>query len=201
MDPLESLLRPAALLLNRNIREVTPARELCAELAGTVAAIRVRNTSLAMYFTIHEDSLELSAESSREPDIGITGSLLTLADLAGNADAAAIRYGSLELVGDVGKAQAFQRLLAYAKPDIEEELSAIIGDTAAHGLGQLARGVGRWARDARSTMADNVREYLQEESRDLPSRYEIERFNERVGTLRDDVERLAARIDRLQDRR
>lgn len=198
MDPLESLLIPAASLLNRNIRQVTPARELCAELDGTVAAIRVKNTGLAMYFTIHADSVELSGESSGDPDVCISGSLLTLARLAGSADATAIRAGSIELIGDVYKAQAFQKLLGYAKPDIEEELSAIIGDTAAHGLGELARGFGRWARDARSTMEDNLREYLQEESRDLPSRYETERFAEQVQALRDDVERLAARIDRLQ---
>jgi ubiquinone biosynthesis protein UbiJ len=46
-------------------------------------------------------------------------------------------------------------------------------------------------------MGDNIREYLQEESRDVPSRYEVERFSKRVNDLRDDVDRLAARIRRL----
>ena len=46
MDPLATLLGPATRILNRNIREITPARELCAELAGSVAAIRVRNTAI-----------------------------------------------------------------------------------------------------------------------------------------------------------
>jgi ubiquinone biosynthesis protein UbiJ len=55
-----------------------------------------------------------------------------------------------------------------------------------------------WARDARSTMGNNVREYLQEESRDLPTRYEVDRFSVRLGVLRDDVERLAARLRRLE---
>ena len=45
-------------------------------------------------------------------------------------------------------------------------------------------------------MEQNLREYLQEESHDLPSRYEFERFTKDVNTLRDDVERLAARIDK-----
>ena len=44
-------------------------------------------------------------------------------------------------------------------------------------------------------MSDNVREYLQEESRDVPSRYEVERFADEVGRLRDDVDRLEARIN------
>ena len=46
-------------------------------------------------------------------------------------------------------------------------------------------------------MGDNIREYLQEESRDVPSRYEVEQFTRRVNQLRDDVERLAARVGRL----
>ena len=35
-DPLEALLRPVANYLNRTIAEVTPARELCGELDGSV---------------------------------------------------------------------------------------------------------------------------------------------------------------------
>lgn len=200
MDPLESLLRPATRVLNRNIREMTPARELCAELSGTVAAIRVRNTALAMYFTFADDNVELSTRSDAEPDIAITGSIVTLARVAGGAEEQAIRDGSLELVGDAHKAQAFQRLLKYAKPDFEEELSGVIGDSAAHGLGNFVRGVRSWATQARSTMGDNIREYLQEESRDVPSRYEVDRFALEVGKLRDDVDRIAARLDRLARR-
>ena len=75
----------------------------------------------------------------------------------------------------------------------------MIGDVAAHRLGEISRGVGRWGRDARSTMSANIREYLQEESRDVPSRYETDKFNENVSTLRDDVDRLEARVNRLQE--
>jgi len=198
MNPLENLLRPATRILNRNIRDITPARELCAELAGTTAAIRVKDTGLAMYFTFSHDSVELSSSATDDPDIAISGSIITLARVAGSGDEQAIRDGTLELVGDAHKAQAFQKLLSFAKPDIEEELSGIIGDSAAHGLGEFARGIRKWAVRARSTMGDNIREYLQEESRDVPSRYEVDRFALEVGKLRDDVDRIAARIDKLE---
>ena len=45
-------------------------------------------------------------------------------------------------------------------------------------------------------MTDNLREYLQEESRDVPSRYEFERFASELDTLRDGVERAAAKLER-----
>ncbi len=201
MDALEASLRPIASLLNRNIQQSAPARELCEELSGTVVAVRVSDTALAAYFVVGNEALDVATSSSEEPDVLITGSILTLARMAGRSGEAAIRDGSLDLTGDAETAGQFQQLLALAKPDFEEELSGIVGDVAAHRLGELARGVGRWGRDARSTMGANIREYLQEESRDAPSRYEADRFSADVGTLRDDVDRIEARLTRLLDDR
>jgi ubiquinone biosynthesis protein UbiJ len=199
VNPLEAALRPIADVLNRNIRATTPARELCEKLAGTVVAVRVRDTALAAWFIVHDDSLELATDTDHEPDVLISGSLLTLARMAGVSGVSAVRDGSLELTGDPILAQDFQQLLSYAKPDLEEELSGVVGDAAAHRLGEIARGVSNWGRKARATMGENIREYLQEESRDVPSRYEVERFTAKVSALRDDVDRLEARINRLRD--
>lgn len=199
MNPLEALLRPVANVLNRNIRATTPARELCARLSGTVVAVRVLNTALSTWFIVHDDRLEIATGTEREPDVIISGSLLVLARMAGVSGIGAVRDGSLQLSGDPQLAADFQRLLTYARPDLEEELSGVVGDVAAHRIGELARGIGNWGRAARDTMGENIREYLQEESRDLPSRYEVQRFTDQVGTLRDDVDRLAARLQRLDD--
>ena len=201
MDPLEVALRPIANVLNRNIRATTPARELCEELAGTLVAVRVRDTSLAAWFVVHDDRLEIASDSDDEPDVLIEGSLLTLARMAGAPGATAVRDGSLALSGDPQLAQKFQHLLNFAKPDIEEELSSVVGDVAAHRIGEFVRDLGRWTREATATMGGNIREYLQEESRDVPSRYEVERFNAQVSELRDDVDRLAARLRRLEENR
>jgi ubiquinone biosynthesis protein UbiJ len=199
MDALEAALRPVAKILNRNIQESTPARELCLELSGMVAAVRVSNTALAAYFIVDDEAIDVAATSPQDPDVIITGSLITLASLAGQSGTTAIRDGSLDISGDAELAGQFQQLLSFARPDIEEELSGIVGDAAAHRLGELARGFGRWGREARSTMGANIREYLQEESRDAPSRYEVEKFNTDVSKLRDAVDRIEARLNRLQD--
>jgi ubiquinone biosynthesis protein UbiJ len=199
MDALEAALRPVAKILNRNIQESTPARELCLELSGMVAAVRVSNTALAAYFIVDDEAIDVAATSPQDPDVIITGSLITLASLAGQSGTTAIRDGSLDISGDAELAGQFQQLLSFARPDIEEKLSGIVGDAAAHRLGELARGFGRWGREARSTMGANIREYLQEESRDAPSRYEVEKFNTDVSKLRDAVDRIEARLNRLQD--
>ncbi|MEJ2127787.1 MAG: SCP2 sterol-binding domain-containing protein [Woeseiaceae bacterium] len=201
MDPLEKLLRPLTGILNRNISETTPARDLCRKLDDKIIAIRVRDTGLAMYFLVNDEVLTLKSAIESEPDVVLTGSLLTLARMAGPAgeesDGAPIRSGSLDITGDAYTAQNFQQLLKYAKPDVEEELSQVVGDAAAHRAGQFARGFRAWVQGVRDTIHSDVREYLQEESRDVPSRYEVERFANQVDALRDDVARLEARINRL----
>lgn len=198
VNPLEAVLRPIADTLNRNIGETTPARKLVGELNGSSVGIRVRDSSLAMYFLFDEDAVNLTTEFAEEPDVVISGSPITLARMMRGGGESAIRNGDVELIGDAATAQRFQKLLDFAKPDVEEELSRFIGDIAAHRIGEFARGVGGWARDARATMHDNIREYLQEENRSLPTRYEVERFTDEVSVLRDDVERIAARLDRLE---
>lgn len=198
MDALESLLRPIARLVNRRIRLTTPARELCGQLQGKVIAVRVRDTALAMYVRVDGGELALLGSYEAEPDAAITGSLLSLARLAGQQGEAAVRDGSLELAGDAEVARDFQRLLHYGRPDIEEELSGLVGDVAAHEIGELARRLGRWGEQARETIRQNLSEYLQEESRALPTRYEVEEFRERVESLRDDAARLDARLERLE---
>lgn len=198
MDALETILRPLASVMNRQIQLRTPARELCAELDGRVFAIRVRNTALAAYFVIGSTKVFLHTEFDGDPDAVICGSLLSLARLAGSDNEAPFRDGSVELSGDALLAQQFHKLLGYSRPDLEEELSVMVGDVVAHNVGNVVRGAAAWGRQATSTVAQNIGEYFQEESRSVPSRYELDSFRAKVGTLRDDVARFEARLRNME---
>jgi ubiquinone biosynthesis protein UbiJ len=81
--------------------------------------------------------------------------------------------------------------------DWEEHLSRLVGDIAAHRIAGLVNGLRNWGKTAADNLADDVGEYLQEESRDVVSGAEMGVFYQRVDKLRDDTERLKARIDRL----
>lgn len=198
MDPLLALFTPLVELVNRQISESTPARALCKSLDGRTIAVRVRNSALGLVMTVCAGRLELTTLDVDEPDALIEGSLLSLARLAGSDGEAPIRDGSVDLRGDAIVANEFRELLRYARPDWEEQLSGVVGDVAAHGIGDAVRGVGRWAGEARDTLRQNVSEYLQEESRSVPSRYEVDEFRDKVHTLRDDVARIEARIALLE---
>lgn len=198
MNQLETLLRPLTALLNRQIQAKTPARELCAELEDRVFAIRVKDTALAMYVIVGPGEIFLASEYSDDPEVVISGSLLSLARLAGPKGDETIRDGAVDLTGDEQLALQFQNMLRYGRPDLEEELSGVVGDVVAHTVGEFARSVGRWGKETRSTLRQNVSEYLQEESRTVPSRYETDVFRQQVESLRDDVARFEARLKRFE---
>lgn len=200
MNPLEALLRPTARVLNDTIAETTPARDLCHELAGTRATVRLRGTTIAMTFEIDADGLTLAPGAADDPDIAITGALPDFVRVLGGGEEDAIRDGSLELLGDAERAAAFRQLLRYARPDAEEQLARVVGDGAANAAGRFARRLNRWARGAHRTMTDNVREYLQEERHAVPTHHDVDAFGSDVDRLRDDVDRLAARIEQLEGR-
>jgi ubiquinone biosynthesis protein UbiJ len=199
MNALETLLRPAAAMINRQISAKTPAREICRELEGRTFALRVADSALAIYLKVDDGRIVLLGGYLEEPDVVATGSLISLARLAGPAGEDLVREGAVEMTGDAVLAGRFRKLMRYGQPDLEEELAGLVGDAAAHGVGEFFRGVASWTRDASTTMQQNVAEYLQEESRAVPGRHETDEFRDEVNTLRDDVARFEARLRRLEE--
>ena len=151
-----------------------------------------------MFMVVDAGELRLSSDYIDEPDVVATGSLISLARLAGPAAEDLVRDGVVGITGDAVLAGQFQKLLYYGRPDFEEELSAVIGDAAAHSVGELARDAGSWSRQTRDTMRQNVSEYLKEERRAVPARFETDAFRDDLNALRDDVERFEARLRKLE---
>ena len=114
MDPLFALFNPIVAMLNRQIAEVTPARELCARLDTRTIAVRVRNTALAVALTAGRDRLDLNTLEDAEPDVVITGSLLSLARLAGEDGEALIKLADQRLYAAKG---AGRNQVCSAMPD------------------------------------------------------------------------------------
>lgn len=188
-------------VLNRNIAASSAARALCRRLDAKVLALHVDGLPLSIYFTSHGEQMSLDTRHEGTPSATLSGTPLSLLRMAGPAPEAALRTGSVHIHGDAEVAQTFSELLKQARPDLEEELSRVLGDVAAHRVGNVARSALGFARRAADTFAQNLSEYLQEESRDAPSRTEAEEFNAGIDRLRDDVDRFEARLALLERKR
>ena len=125
----------------------------------------------------------------KPPDAEISGSLLNLAALAGSHPEEVIQRGDVTIRGDAEVAQKFRELAMLLKPDVEEELSRLIGDTPAHQALRLVRMATGFGRRAAQTGVRNVAEYLAHERGDLVPRAEAEDFYRGVERLREDLDR------------
>jgi ubiquinone biosynthesis protein UbiJ len=67
-------------------------------------------------------------------------------------------------------------------------------------LSLAAQGTLRWIKQLGRTAGQNLAEYLQEESRDLASKTEVEEFVQGVDRLRDTAERVEARLAHIEQR-
>ncbi|HSN71854.1 MAG TPA: SCP2 sterol-binding domain-containing protein, partial [Steroidobacteraceae bacterium] len=167
---------------------------------GKVLAIHVLGLPLSVFFRSLGDTLAVTLTYDGTPDAALSGSPIGLLNLIGAEPESGLRSGSVRIEGDAEIAQGFRDLLQAAEPDLEEELARVIGDVAARQVGTMARGAFAFSRRAALTFAENVAEYLKEESRDLPVRTEVEEFIESVDELRDDVDRIEARLALLEQR-
>ncbi|HEU5134399.1 MAG TPA: SCP2 sterol-binding domain-containing protein [Steroidobacteraceae bacterium] len=181
-------------LLNRNLPRSPRALELCAALSGKRVRVEARALNWVLVIESMNTSVKLTkGDPGPAADAEISGTLLNLAALAGSHPEEVIQRGDVEIRGDAEVAQQFRELAMLLKPDVEEELSKIIGDTPAHQALRLVRMATAFGRRAATTGVRNVAEYLAHERRDLVPRAEAEDFYRSVERLRDDLDRLEAR--------
>jgi ubiquinone biosynthesis protein UbiJ len=187
-------------LLNRNLPRSPRARELCEALAGKRVRIEARGLGWVLVAESMNTSIRLTKEDSglAPPDADISGSLMNLAALAGSHPEEVIQRGDVTIRGDAEVAQKFRELAMLLKPDVEEELSRLIGDTPAHQALRFVKLATGFGRRTAQTSVRNVAEYLAHERGDLVPRAEAEDFYRGVELLREDLDRLEARARQIE---
>jgi ubiquinone biosynthesis protein UbiJ len=186
-------------LLNRAIRLDPEGLARLAPLHGRVVKFELVGLGLSLFLIPDPCGIQVYEELEGEPDCVLRGTPLDLARMrSSRASADQLFSGAVEISGDSALAQQFSEALLGLDIDWEEQLSHLTGDVFAHQAGNLARGLLHWGGRLRKTAGMNLQEYLQEELRLLPSRYEVEPLLAEIDRMRDDVERLSARVARLQ---
>jgi ubiquinone biosynthesis accessory factor UbiJ len=190
------MFQPLAALLNRGIAGSGDAARRCRELDGRSFRIELEGLGLGLTLVSRGDKVALLEEE--QADASLRGTPGALARLVATGDESMLRARAVRISGDPLVARDFRDLIAIAAPDFEEELARLLGDVAARQLGNLLRGLTGWGLDAADRLSQNFAEYLQEESRELPARPEVEAFLDEVDELASDVARLEARLQRLE---
>ncbi len=182
-------------ILNGHVQESTAALDLLSSMQGKSLAIDVEGPGITIVLAADEDRLRVEFASKAPATATVRGTPLGLfAALRGDA-LSGFKESGIAVTGDAEVAEEFSTLLRLARPDLEEQLSHVLGDVLAHQAGNAARNVRAWTKRAVAALGMNTTEYIQEESRQLPTRVEVEGFFAEIERLRDDAERVTVRID------
>ncbi len=175
--------------INRWLRQNSWALERLRPHTGKV--VRAECFPVTMLLSITEAGVAAAAPDAA-PDVTLRltpGVVLRLAA----RDASA--WNNIAVEGDPQLAAALNHVARNLRWDVEEDLSRVFGDIAAHRMVETGRKLDTWGRQGADNLARSFAEYWTEEQPLIAARADIEQFNFEVDALRDDVARLEKRLE------
>lgn len=197
-DPAGAVSASIGAVLSELLLTDEAAAERLGRLRGRVIAIGIRDTSHEVFMSLEPAGVRVLPDGDAVPDVRVTGST---ADFIAYARASrrgdSIGAGRIEISGDLQTAQDVQALLSELSVDFDALLSRYVGGVAAHQLGRLIRALGSQGRTVAQRLEEDFAEYVHAESGILPTRRETEQLARAALILANDVDRLEARLARL----
>lgn len=190
------MLAAAFVAFANHLLESAPwARDKLSAHAGKTALFDVFPARLAV--AVAADGRLQPAPPQASPAVTIRLTHLTLLEVLADGEEA---WRKAEVAGDTDFAAVISQVASNLRWDVEEDLSRVVGDIAAHRVAQAGRAAAAWPKQAAVSMAENAAEYLTEEKALLVTPLQAAEFMCEVDELRDAVERLDKRIERLSRR-
>jgi len=181
-----------AAAINHLLRQEDWARDRLLPFAGHTARLEVPPVGVTLAVTV---TGEVTAAESVQPDVTLTVPASSVLDVLRDPAGAASKT---QVSGDSQFAAAISFLFTHLRWDVEEDLSKVVGDVAAHRIAGFGRDVAEVPARLADSVSRSVAAYLREESGTVPSRSEVDTFNQAVDTLRDDAARLEKRLEQLE---
>ncbi|MEE9397614.1 MAG: SCP2 sterol-binding domain-containing protein [Methylococcales bacterium] len=186
--------------LNQLITLDPDSAAFLAPLAGKTIEININPPQWRITLCITNIGVQILEGYTDSPDTIISGSPTAFVQmLVSESPMRSLFSGDLTINGDMETGRKFQTLFKQLDIDWEEQLSRITGDIAAHKVGNIFRAGQKWGFESLNTFSLNLSEFIQEESRIAPTAIEADHFFDNVDTLREDYDRLQARMNRLQE--
>ncbi|MGX4642800.1 ubiquinone biosynthesis accessory factor UbiJ [Massilia sp. SYSU DXS3249] len=200
MFPNVSLLAPQGALTAAGVATINHllagedwARASLRRHAGKLACIDTEHLQLRL--RVAADGLLEAGDPAAVPTVTIHVKLADLPLIAQNRERA---FSYVRIEGDAEFANTISGLSRGLRWEPEHDLERLFGPIAANRLAGGARGAVSHARASGRRLAENLAEFLVEERPVLARPGGVEAFGADVVRLRDDVERAAKRVARLE---
>ena len=185
---------------NRALYYAPVTRLQLTKLKGKSLAIELQRPDFALLMEVGKRRLSFQNNWELEPDVTIRGPAVALLRQIGSEDTtpADLMKLGIELEGDQQLAQQFLQVIRDLDLDLETALGDLIGDVAAHQVSEVAKVGFSWLKGAAKTLLQQSRHVIAEEREWVLTPRKFQRFQSDVEDLREDTDRLQARLQRLQ---
>ncbi|MBB5944275.1 SCP2 sterol-binding domain-containing protein [Xanthomonas sp. 3307] len=203
LDALKPLAgRALEAALNRALALDPETGEALRDLDGQRVALTLEAPVLALQIRVDGSQLRVGpVDPAQEPELAVRSTLGGLLAQLPFLAQARRTGGRVRVSGDAELARRLQHLATRFDPDWQRPFVQVFGEVLGVQVANTARSALQQARRSAQDLAQSAAEYVTEESRDVVARAELEAFYDDVDVLRDDVERIAARVARLQPER
>lgn len=193
------LLVPLEAALNRLIATDSVTRKALAGLSGQVIALQISDLNQTLYLMPDLQGIQLQGHFDHPADVTLIGTRQRLLQLVLSEDKSAQFFGNgIAVHGDYPLAQRLQAILADSQIDWHGLLASHIGERPANSLLTLARQPLSQLRTLGHNLQQDLDEFLHEESRLLPTTVEAQQLYDGIDQLREQSDRLHARIEQLK---
>jgi ubiquinone biosynthesis protein UbiJ len=194
-NPARALESAAAAVLNHLLRGASWARDDLKPFAGRTARIEAIPFTLAL--TVVDSGEVIPAAAGAAPSVTLRLTPGILLRIAARDESA---WRDADITGDADFAAAIHHVARNLRWDVEEDLSRVFGDIAAHRMAETGRTLRRWSEQAADNTARSFAEYWTEEQPLIAARRDLDEFGRTVDQLRDDTARLEKRIENQVNR-
>lgn len=199
-NPLLTVLgRALEAALNRAVALDDETQQRLKALNGRAIAIDFSGVGVAMRIAVENDRLQVGPAFAADADLKLRASPASFLAMAfRHGESTALPAGKVEISGDAELARRIEKLVRNFQPDIEEAFTRVFGDVIGYQIAQAFKRAFDWSRESAKNLLQDSADFLRDESRDLVAPAEMEQFLDEVDTLRDDTDRLEARIARVR---
>ncbi|MGZ8290519.1 MAG: ubiquinone biosynthesis accessory factor UbiJ [Telluria sp.] len=188
-----ALMTPVVAAINHLLAQEAWARDALELHAGKEALIDASGVALRMRVT--RDGMVEASRSDEPANVTIRVKLSDLPLIAANRERA---FSYVKIEGDAEFANTISQLSKGLRWEAEHDLERMMGPIAASRVAGGARSAFDTARSTHRKVTENLAEYFVEENPLLVHKLEVQEFADEVTRLRDDVERSAKRVARLE---
>jgi ubiquinone biosynthesis protein UbiJ len=190
---LFSAAAPASAAINHLLAQEPWAREELRRHAGKIASIDTG--AIVLRLRVTADGMLEAAPADEPARVTIRLKLSDLPLIAQNRERA---FSYVQIEGDAEFANAISSLSKSLRWEPEHDLEKVVGPVAAVRMVSGARAAFETVKSGHRKLAENVAEFLLDEKPVLIRPHVVEAFTADVVRLRDDVERAAKRLAKLE---